>query len=373
MPTPTIPDGELFMNATIWTGSGTTTRSITNGITGQSFQPDFVWAKSRSLAIGHTLYDSVRGAGASKALFSNSTEAEGGTSGSTASSEFGYISSLDSNGFSTSSGSVNGNYVNSTSNTYVAWQWKAGGAAVTIAADSISAGVPSIASSVSANTTSGFSVVTYTGTGSSATIGHGLGVAPSMFFIKRRNASGNNWAVYHASANASPATGGMNLDTTIAFTADSTWFNDTAPTSSVFSIGTSGIGNASGGTYVAYCWAPIAGYSAFGSYTGNGLTDGTFVYTGFRPKFVIFKSTGVSANDWIMYDTSRNTYNVMGASLYPNSAGAENSISLSYENTVDFLSNGFKLRSVNYSNNGPSVPYIYMAFAENPFKYANAR
>jgi hypothetical protein len=371
MPTPTIPDGELFMNATIWTGDNTTPRSITNGVAGQSFQPDFVWIKSRSAAYQHNLYDSVRGAGAAFALSSDQGAAEGGNS-----NVYGFLSAFNSNGFAVTQGTAggggapNGNaYTNQSGSTYVAWQWKAGGAAVTNTAGTIS-------SQVSANTTSGFSVVTYTGNGTGgATIGHGLGAKPSFFIIKKRTNSGTAYGWYCYSS-VLGATNHLVLDTLANSSASSFLFNDTEPTSVapyVFTVGTSPATNEISIDYVAYCWTPIAGYSAFGSYTGNGLTDGTFVYTGFRPKFVIFKSTGVSANDWIMYDTSRNTYNVMGASLYPNSAGAENSISLSYENTVDFLSNGFKLRSVNYSNNGPSVPYIYMAFAENPFKYANAR
>jgi hypothetical protein len=353
MPTPTIPDGELFMNATIWTGSGTTTRSITNGITGQSFQPDFVWAKSRSLAIGHTLYDSVRGAGASKALFSNSTEAEGGTLGSTASSEFGYISSLDSNGFSTSSGSVNGNYVNSTSNTYVAWQWKAGGAAVTNTSGTIS-------SQVSANTTSGFSVATFTTAGANATIGHGLGVAPRMIFMKdRTNAA--SWLVYNASL--ASAANYLVLNASDASASNTTVWNNTAPTSSVFSIGT--VWAAS--NYVAYCWAPIAGYSAFGSYTGNGSADGTFVYLGFRPRFIMIKRTD-TAEGWYMLDTSRSTYNLSVNYLDARSSGAETTADF-----FDILSNGFKLRTTGGYANASGGTYIYMAFAENPFKYANAR
>jgi hypothetical protein len=140
-----------------------------------------------------------------------------------------------------------------------------------------------------------------------------------------------------------------------------------------FGLGTNADTNGSTLNFVAYCFAPVAGYSAFGTYTGNGSTDGPFIYTGFRPRFIICKSTGVSANGWIMYDTSRNPYNLATASLFADLDTAENATSLSYENTVDFLSNGFKLRQANYANNGPSVPYIYIAFAENPFKYANAR
>ena len=343
--TPTIPAGNLFMNATTYTGTGASLNVI-NGVAGQSFQPDFVWIKSRSVAENHLAYDSVRGT--NQRLYPNLTAAE-----STATNQF---NSFNSNGFTL--GADPSQQANITGATMVAWNWKAGGTAV-----SNTDGTRT--SSVSANQTSGFSVATFTaqssGTGS---VGHGLGATPSMLILKTRNAV-NGWPTYHSSV-------GLNnyllLNSNANTAADSNSF--TAVSSTTFTLGSS---FANGNTYVAYCWAPIAGYSAFGSYTGNGSTDGPFVYTGFRPKFVLFKSTSVSANDWIMYDTSRNTYNVMGASLVPNSSAAENGVSLSYENIVDFLSNGFKLRQANYANNGPSVPYIYMAFAENPFKYANAR
>ena len=358
LPTPTIgatasSQANKYMDVTTYTGDGTTTRSQTS----LNFQPDFVWLKSRSLAIGHTLFDSVRTAGATKALYSNSTEVEGGTSGSTASAEFGYISSFNSNGFSTSSGSVNGNYVNSTSNTYVGWQWKANGSGSTNTAGSIT-------STVSASTTAGFSIVTYTGNGtSSQTCGHGLGVTPSMVIWKNRN-DVDSWIVYH---NALTTSEYLVLNTTAAKATVSGLFTGISSTLLPLNNVSAAI-NANGFNYVAYCFAPVAGYSAFGSYTGNNSSDGTFVYLGFRPKFVLFKNAS-AGSQWILLDTSRNTYNVANAYLEPNTSDAENTAS----NVCDILSNGFKIRTTGTDFNDSSNTYIYACFAENPFKYANAR
>jgi hypothetical protein len=349
MPTPTIPDGKLFMNATLYTGTGAS-QTITNGATGQSFQPDFVWVKGRSGATDHALYDSVRGV--QNQLESNNTDAE--TAEATGLTAFG------SNGFTVGALAQ----MNTSAATYVGWQWKAGGAAVSNTDGTIS-------SQVSANTTSGFSVVTYTGTGSAATIGHGLGVVPRMVIVKNRDAA-DAWQVYHAANTANPETDYLVLNTTAATADAADRWNDTLPTSTVFSIGNGVEVNTNTEDYVAYCWAPIAGYSAFGSYTGNGSADGPFVYLGFRPKFVLMKAT-TGSNNWIIYDTVRNTYNLTNLSLVPDSSAAENGVSTTTENTLDILSNGFKLRTSNALTNGSSVPYIYMAFAENPFKYANAR
>ena len=359
MSTPTIPAGNLFMNATLLTGTAAT-QVITNGVAGQSFQPDMVWLKSRTNGNNHTLYDSIRGV--NNLLYPNLTNA--------AASGSNQLTAFNSNGF-TLGASENAN--DSFGELSVGWNWKGGGTAVTNTAGTIS-------SQVSANTTSGFSVVTYTGTGANATVGHGLGVAPQMVIVKRRDngVGATNWYVYHRYLNGgtNPAQYYLMLQSTNNQGGATAIWNDIAPTTSapyVFSVGTSSETNGSGGTFVAYCWATIAGYSDFGSYTGNGVADGPFVYTGFRPRFIMWKSTSVSANGWIMYDTSRNPYNLTTASLFADLATAENATSLATENTVDFLSNGFKMRSANYGNNGPSVPYIYMAFAENPFKYANAR
>ena len=349
MPTPTIPAGNLFMNATTYTGTSAT-QVITNGAAGASFQPDLVWMKARNNANYHWLTNSVTGTG--EYLSSNDTIAA--RTGVTDA-----LTSFNSNGFSlgvnTSDAYVAAG-VNYTGRTYVGWQWKAGGTAVTNTSGTIS-------SQVSANTTSGFSVVTYTGSGSNGTVGHGLGVAPSMIIVKRRDAGSSGWSVYFTTLAAGYV---LSLQSTGAQANSPTRFTTTLPTSTVFSIGTDSDLNASAGTYVAYCWSEIAGFSKFGSYTGNGSADGPFVYTGFRPKFVMIKSTTTSV-PWVMYDTSRDPYNVMTSNLYPNLANAEG-VGI----TIDFLSNGFKPRT-SAGDVNPSGNAIYIAFAENPFKYANAR
>ena len=335
-----IPDGRTVMAATTYTGNSST-QSIANAVNGVGFQPDFVWYKDRSNARDHGLFDSVRGV--TNYLASDLTNAEQTVSGVTA---------FNSNGF-TLGGAVNSN---NSGETYVGWQWKAGGT-------SSSNTNGSITSTVSVNATAGFSVVTYTGTGANATVGHGLGVAPSMIIVKTRSGV-NDWAVYHISIGATKF---LLLNTTAAAGTTSAVWNNTAPTSSVFSIATDFSINQSTATYVAYCFAAVAGYSAFGSYTGNGSTDGTFVYTGFRPRWIMFKRTD-SAFDWSIYDTSRDTYNVMPDILYPNLSSAE-----SNTYALDCLSNGFKIRGVGQNINTSGGTYIYACFAETPFKYANAR
>jgi len=343
--TPTIPNGAVYMAATTYTGNGTS-QSISNAVNGTSFQPDFVWYKDRSVARDHGLFDVTRGA--LDLLSSNTAGA--------ASSVAGTLTSFNSNGYSIGSTSN----ANGSGETYVGWQWKANGTGVTNTSGSIT-------STVSANTTAGFSVVTYTGSGANATVGHGLGVVPSMMIFKNRT-SVYNWAVYHASlANASTT---LELNNTDAATGgNATTFNSTAPTSSVFSLGTNDRVNRGTNTFVAYVFAAVAGYSAFGSYTGNGSTDGPFVFLGFRPRWVMFKRTD-STDDWIVFDTSRNTYDVMNSTLFPNGNYTETTDS---NRMIDSLSNGFKVRSSPVYINASGGTYIYMAFAENPFKYSNAR
>jgi hypothetical protein len=345
MPTPTIPAGNLFMNATLYTGTGAN-QTITNGVAGQAFQPDFVWTKCRSGASTHLLFDSIRGV--YNYLISPVTDAEATLSTT--------LTSFNSNGFSVGSNST----INGSSSTNVGWQWKAGGTAVSNTAGSIT-------SSVSANTTSGFSIVTWTGNGTAgATVGHGLGVTPSMVIVKRRSAA-SNWSV---SVQALGGTKVLFLEQTAAAATDNGPFNSTLPSSSVITLGSSTDTNASGGTFVAYCFAPVAGYSAFGSYTGNGSNDGAFIYTGFRPRWFLVKRTD-SAGSWVLTDTSRSPINVTDQQLYPNLSNAESGEGS--QGTWDMLSNGVKMRynATNYNASGGT--YIYAAFAENPFKYANAR
>jgi hypothetical protein len=339
-----IPDGRVAMAATLYTGT-LLSNPISNAVNGVSFQPDWVWVKSRSAATDNKLTDSVRGV--TKGLVSNSTAAE--------TTDTQGLTAFSSGGFTVG---TNTDY-NNLAATYVAWQWKAGGTAVSNTAGSIT-------SSVSANTTAGFSVVTYTGTGANATVGHGLGVAPSMVITKSRNDATYGWATYHASVGAGAC---LFLNTTGASNSGANIWNNTAPTSSVFSIGTDAYANFSAKTYVAYCFAPVAGYSAFGSYTGNGSADGPFLYFGFRPRWIMYKRTD-STGQWNILDTSRSLINAANTLLRANLSGADET------NTVydqDFLSNGWKIRSTNVDINASSATYIYMAFAENPTKFSNAR
>jgi hypothetical protein len=244
--------------------------------------------------------------------------------------------------------------------TYVAWQWQAGQGSTSSNTNG------TITSTVSVNASAGFSVVTYTGTGANATVGHGLGVAPSMVIAKNRSSGADAWCIYHVGLTS--AAFFIKLNSTDAQASGVGVWNSTAPTSSVFSVGSSSGANGSTNAMVAYCWTPIAGFSAFGSYTGNGSTDGPFVYTGFRPRWVLIKSSS-AGSQWILHDTARDTYNTTSATLFPNLSNAE-----AANNSFDMLSNGFKIRTgAGDSTNDSSATYIYMAYAENPFKNALAR
>lgn len=346
-----VPDGRVAMAATTYTGTGT---SSARSVTGVAFQPDFVWGKGRSVASQHNLFDAVRGSG--KRLISNSTAAE------ETNAAFGYLSSFDSDGFSTLAGSTNNENWNQTSATYVAWSWKAGGTAVSNTAGTIT-------SSVSANTTAGFSIVVYTGNGTNgATVGHGLGAKPSLIIEKGRSTA-YNWSVQGCGVLWTPATSTLFLNATNALNVSGAI---AAPTTSVFTPSATLYANESGVSNVAYCWAPVAGYSAFGSYTGNGSADGPFIYTGFRPRFLMIKRTDTAGNNWVILDTSRDTYNAAGLYLYPNLSAAEDDYRAS-TGPIDILSNGLKQRSTLSNVNASGSTYIYAAFAENPLKYANAR
>lgn len=340
LPTSTIVKGNTVMDATLYTGTGSAL-SVTNA---GSFKPDLVWAKSRSNAIDHYEYDSVRGI--NQYLSPNLTAAEG-------TAALGGVTAFNSNGFSL--GTAAG--TNTSAATYVAWQWQAGQGTTS----SNTSG--SITSTVSVNPTAGFSIVTYTGTAANATVGHGLGVAPQLMIIKSRTEV-RSWAVYHVSIGA---TNWLQLEQTSASTASATVFNNTAPSSSVFSIGTATVTNNTGQNYVAYCWTPIAGFSSFGTYSGNSATNGPFVYTGFRPKYLLIKRTDTTGN-WLIFDSVRNTYNIEQNFLWTNGANAEQT---SADVALDFLSNGFKIRQTSTNINTGTL--IYAAFAENPFKYALAR
>jgi hypothetical protein len=347
LPTPTIgatasTQANDYFNAVLYTGTGSS-----QSITGLDFQPDLVWIKSRNNAGSNHLIDAVRGI--PLFIFSDSTAGDTSRPNS--------FTSFNSNGFTVGSSS-DGN-TNLNTYTYVAWNWKANGAGSSNTAGSIT-------STVSANTTAGFSIVTYTGTGSNATVGHGLGVAPKMVIVKKRSGT-SSWPVYHSGLTS--ASYYVLLESTSAEVSNNIYWNGTAPSSTVFSIGTTSNTNENASTYVAYCFAEVAGYSAFGSYTGNGSSDGPFVFTGFRPRFVLLKSSS-AATDWYIYDTARDTYNVATLELNPNLAAAEQNGTYG---SMDINSNGFKLRFATGEVNASGATYIYYAVAENPFKYANAR
>ena len=344
LPTPTIgatstTQAGKYFNPVIYTGTGST-----RTVTGVGFQPDFLWIKERSEARDHALFDAVRGAG--KYLFSNTTDAE-----DTATS---MMSAFTSDGFTVGASS----YSNANAQTYVAWNWKANGAGVSNTAGDI-------ASTVSVSQTSGFSIVSFAFPAvATKTVGHGLGVAPQMVIVKSRSSGSEGWVVYHAGIGN---TSFVLLNRTNASAATITVWNDTSPTSSVFTLG-SGFTSANyGANGIAYCFAPVAGYSAFGSYTGNGSADGPFVYTGFRPKFILGKRSD-AANGWFMFDGVRNDFNVADDYLAANASAAEATFVYG-----DFLSNGFKLRATTGDWNGSGGTIIYAAFAENPFKYSLAR
>ena len=321
LPDATIKKGGSYFNAVTYTGNGATGQTIS----GAGFQPDLVWVKSRSAATDNGLQDAVRGV--TKDLNSNNTDAEETRASS--------ITAFTSDGFTL--GGNDGVY-NTSAATYVAWQWK----------ESVSAG---------------FDIVTYTGTGANRTVAHSLGVAPSMLILKQRNAV-DFWVAWHS---ALANTEYLLLNSTNAKATAATYWNSTSPTSSVFSLGTDSRPNGSGTTYVAYLFAEVAGFSKFGSYTGNGSADGPFVYLGFRPRWVLVKRAD-STGDWNLHDTSRDTYNVADKSLFPNASNAETT-----PYYMDILSNGFKIKDSGSSMNTSSGTYIYAAFAENPFKNSLAR
>jgi hypothetical protein len=337
---------EDYFNTVLYTGDGTTS----NAITGVGYQPDLTWIKSRSASYNNYLIDAVRGSGYE--LISNNTNAEAATT---------KFVSFDADGFTVAN--VGGNALNANGATYVAWNWKANGSGVSNTDGSIP-------SQVSANTESGFSIVTYTGTGASATVGHGLNADVAMLIIKKRSSGGTarNWAVWHK------ALGGDNLlklNLTDAVVSNSVYFGGGNHTSSVFELNTHTLSNENTYDFVAYCFAEVEGFSKFGSYTGNGSADGPFVYTGFRPAFTLIKRTD-AAEDWWLHDSQRDEYNIVRHILYANASNAE--IDGTGDNqSHDFLSNGFKLRTANANWNASGGTFIYMAFAENPFKYSNAR
>ena len=322
-----------YFNTKLYTGNGSS-----QSITGVGFQPDFIWIKNRDITQWHFLFDAVRGV--SQAMFSNVNNAEStqaGTQTAFLSDGFGVGNDVASNG--------NGNRIAS-------WNWKANGAGSANTDGSIN-------STVSANTTSGFSIVKFVGNATSgATVGHGLGAVPKVVIIKGRD-SALDWRSYFAPLGAGKY---MVLNGNDAVATNTNFMNDTSPTSSVFSLGNGATPNKSGENYIAYCFAEKTGYSKFGSYVGNGNANGPFIYTGFKPTFVISKNTSITQH-WSMNDTKRDPFNVGNKRLWPSQSTAEVSDSGYY---IDYLSNGFKIRSNSSSWNGSGNTIIYMAFAEQP-------
>jgi len=338
----TIDKPTDYFNTVLYTGNGST-----QSITGVGFQPDFIWLKSRNNTYDHFLYDAVRGQG--KYLQSNKNYVEADTD---------QMTSFDSDGYTV--GVTGGVATNGSGSTMASWNWLANGAGSANTDGSIS-------STVSANTTSGFSIVSYTGNGNAAsTVGHGLGAIPAMVIIKTRNTATYNWYVKHKSL-ASNNNVFLNLTNgTTDVSSQSQGGIGNLDNSSTFSFanGSTGIEsvNKSSDTYIAYCFAEKQGYSKFGSYTGNGNADGTFVYTGFKPAFTIIKSTG--SDQWSMFDAKRNPFNEVDNNIRANSNAAEADQA---NKEVDYLSNGVKLRTSSGEWNTSGTQYIYMAFAENPF------
>ena len=340
----TIDDPTIYFNTKLYTGNGST-----QSITGVGFQPDFVWGKNRSTTNWHDLEDAVRGA--TKRLSSNTTDVEATRSSS--------ITSFDSDGFSMGADAQ----INDTSSyNYVSWNWKAGTA---FSNDASATGVGSIDSSGSVNETAGFSIVSYTGTGSAATIKHGLSTTPNMMIIKNRVTSSKDWQVYSP---VNDPTDALALNQSDATGDSDVYWNDTAPTSSVFSV-KSGATNTSGAATIGYIFSNRQGYSKMGSFTGNANTDGPVLYTGFRPAWFLVKNTAASEH-WRIYDNKRNTFNHMFRLLNPNEGSAESTVDNGSEE-IDFLSNGVKIRSSAQQLNGSGHTLIYMAFAESPFVNSN--
>ena len=338
LPAPDIADGSDYFQTVLYTGNGSTKDITVEDNTGNTWQPDLVWVKGRTVDRYPSMFDAIRGAG--YRLFTNTT---GGDNYSSTS-----LTSFNSDGFSLGSLAT----YNYSGDPYVAWNW--------LGANGTSSNTSgSITSTVSANPSAGFSIVSYTGNGTSgSTVGHGLGVAPSMIITKIRSATGS-WPVYHASQGAGKY---GYLDTTGAFASSTGFYGGVAPTSTVYTIGNNARVNSNGNTFIAYCFAEVEGYSKFGSHTGNGSTDGAFIYLGFKPALIILKETG-NANNWHIWDSTRSNDNPIAEALYPNLSASEGN-----PGEVDLLSNGFKIRTTNTDAGGRSGgTYIFAAFAEHPF------
>ena len=343
----TIDDPSAHFHTRLYTATGNAI-SVTNNANAGNFQPDWIWLKSRNNATNHNAFDSSRGQ--TKRLYPNLTDQED-TVGTFA---------LNSNGFSIGgSGSSGIGDINVANKTMVAWQWKANGGTTS----SNTSG--SVTSTVQANTTAGISIVTWTAANGAYTIGHGLGTTPAMVITKDRDTSERNWWTWHQAFGDPASAGGyvaLNTTSAKATAANSIWGTQ-GLSSTLFGFDASTSQN---DAHVGYFFAEKKGYSKFGSYIGNGSSDGTFVYTGFKPAWLMVKRSDGS-NDWVIFDNKRTPSNVIRKYLYSNSSTQEDSASAGFSNMVDFVSNGFKLRNTFNNSNGSGVSIIYMAFAEHPF------
>ena len=322
----TIDDPTLFFRVKAYSGTGSA-HAETFDITDTSMQPDMVWIKNRDTTGNHGIWDAVRGA--AKQIYPNQTYGESTAAGS--------MTAFNSNGFSVGTdGDQNGS-----GNKLVAWCWKE-------------------------STTAGFDIVSYAGNGvAGRNISHSLGAKPNWMIVKNRSSS-IKWVVYHEKNTSAPGTEYLQLNSDAATSDDDSIWDDTEPTSSVFRVKSSTSTNGSSADYIAYLWAPIQGFSKFGSYTGNGNADGPFVYTGFKPAFVIVKQSSAAGNSWNIFDNKREGYNVDNDPVFADVDGAETTTDY-----LDFLSNGFKIRRNSSDINTSGATYIYMAFAESPFVNSN--
>ena len=320
-----IDDPSVYFQIKLYAGDASATAHTLDGDT--DLQPDVAWFKCRTRAENHRLVDALRGTNSLKPN-TNGAEVDSGSDGFT---------SLDSDGF-TLSGDGGGGEFNASRQNYVAWCWKE-------------------------SATAGFDIVSFTGNGTARTISHSLSAVPKILLVKNRSVS-NDWNLYHHSTGNTHRT--IINNTTVKEDTDSAW-NDTTPTSSVFSVGTNTNVNQNTSSMIAYCWAEKQGFSKFGSYVGNGNADGTFVYTGFRPAFIIFKKSSGGGDDWSMYDYKRTGYNSAGnEELRPNTTAAEQDV-----DRIDILSNGFKARTSSGETNESGSTYVYMAWAKAPFVNSN--
>ena len=342
----TIDNPELFFQTVLFSGNAGTNAITLDG--SQDMQPDWVWIKQRNGTTSNHLMDSVRGAG--RYLYSNLTNAEGGDGFSDDGNDL--FRSFDSNGFTLDAGADS----NASGATGVGWCWKAGGSA-----SSNSDG--SVTTSVSVNTTAGFSIVSYTGTGSVATFGHGLGAKPNLMIQKKRSGSAA-WTVYHDKVDANPSHKYLYLNSTAALDDYADHFNDTEPTSSVFTLGTDSSVNGSSATNIMYCFTEKKGFSKFGTYQGNGNADGTFIFTGFLPAWIMVKPIDATQN-WQIHDLKRLGYNITNKNLSSNNSAAE-----AENDFMDIVSNGFKIKRADVLNVSGDR-YIYWAFAKAPFTNSN--